>query len=191
MKNKKMSKKKKNQGKKVVLILRETPEPLKKRRFKDVLFFASLVMFFLITWAILYQYTDVFEYWERVFFGDPTTKYIEMEVKKTFALKQQYMSNKDELSREVRLDLLIATKRFNKILKKYLSPRQYNIFLMLDYIGQYRMYTKNEGLYLWYLYEIALNQVTSDEKELIEEDREVINRMKAEFKKIQPQKPGK
>jgi hypothetical protein len=160
----------------------------RKSILKKILPVASFVVFFLVLVVATYKYTNVFKFWERILFGDPIDKYIEQKETERLEMYSQYMSNKKELSREVRLDLLIAIKRFNKICKKYLIPREYNLYLMLDYISEHRQMTKEEKLMLWYFFEKVRKKMIPGEAASIYKDMEVIERLKGELKEIQAKK---
>ncbi len=172
----------------VLIIARKHSKQEKKSILKEVLSVAPIVVFFLALVVVTYKYTNAFEIWERILFGDPTEKYIEQAETDRISLLSQVELNKKELSREVRLDLLIETNQLNKIFKKYLSPEEYNLYLWCQYSSQFRKRTRDEILTLFYLHEKVMKEMTAEEKETVNKALKILKRIKSELKEIQARK---
>jgi len=172
----------------VYIIVKRPPEPVEKSRLKAVL--SKAPIFILFTLAVVFTSKTLFvDYWGWSLFGDPESKRIEQEERERKELLAQYEANKKKLSQEVRTDLFIAQNRFNKMLKKYLSPREQTVYMMLDYISSYRGLDRDEKRLQSYYFEKLLSNMTPEENELIEEDMQVFDRIKGELEQLKSQKP--
>ena len=167
----------------VYIIVKSPPEPEEKSRIKAVLLNVSIVIISILAMGFISK-TLIVDNWGRAFFGDPEAKQLEREARERKELLAQYEANKKKLSQEVRTDLFIAQKRFEKMLKKYLTPREYTVYMMLDYINTYRTLNEDERQLRAYYFSKILSNMTPEENELVEEDMQVFDRIKAELERL-------
>jgi len=167
----------------VYIVVKRPPEPGEKSRLKTVLLNVSIAIIGVLALGFISK-TLIVDNWGRAFFGDPEAKKLEQEARERKELLAQYEANKKKLSQEVRTDLFIAQKRFEKMLRKYLTPREYTVYMMLDYINSYRRLDEDERRLRAYYFSRILSNMTPEENELVEEDMQVFDRIKGELEQL-------
>lgn len=180
-----MGKKKSKQNKqRINAVVRSTTGPEQPDRLGDFLAYVRVVMFFIAAVFLLYKYTNVFDYMGLVSRVDPAEKYVEQAERDRLEIIAQCELYKEYLSREVRTDLLLASKFVHRMFRKYLSLGEYNEYAMLEYDAEYRKRTVDEFRRVWYYLEKVKREMTPKEKADFQEVMKVLDRVNIELKEI-------